>query len=270
MVTFIQIGIIGGGAYIAYKIYNAVMESRKKLKGEGKSASVTELAKETGRHAISVEQRYPKDIQELNSKALGGQPEFYNEADHSRGRFLGWTRTTEDRSDMRVIEGDFYRARILKDVKYLGFFKASKEEITPCVFRPHIDAVFKAPGEEPGVPPEGIVVFKRSLDGIKLAFGHDERYRLLLIDERHKRSIMADMLHNMREKERLLGAEDASKDLSEEIENKLKRSKKMHDAASGRSAERDITAPYTNEMYGDEDSLGAGQTGSEGLWKFES
>lgn len=257
------------GGYIIFSVSKKILDAKNKNKLEGKDDSLKKSFGDALSEFFVPIERYPKGIRGLSDKSLGGQPEFYNEVDHSRGRFLGWERTPYDLGDPRKTENGFMRARISRDVTYFWFIKGHKTELTPCVFRPGIDAITRGPGEEDGVPPEGIVIFKRSLDGMRLASGHSERYRSLLLDEKHKNSILADMILNMKSKERIAGAEDTSREATEEIENKLKRTKKMHDVAGGRSGAGDMMGNhYGPDMYGPENIDGNAPSG-DGLWKFD-
>jgi len=273
MVSTIMIGVVVVAGYFAWKGYQRFIDARRSLIEQGKTAGIINVLVAAWDDFFVPIDRYPKDISDEPAKSLGGQPFFYNEVDHSRGRFLGWIRTDEDRADERKIDNGFYRARVTRDVRFFWFFVGHKEETTPCVFRPGIDAITKGPGEEEGVPPEGIVVFKRSMDGMKLAISNSERYRSLLLDEKHKTSIMADMIVAMKDKERLTGLGESSKEFSEEMENILRRSRKVHDAAAGRAGSDGMgvgTNPYGADMYGNEDSSPTtGSPGTDNLWKFE-
>ena len=272
MTSPIWIFAAAGGAYVAWKAFNIFQDKKFELSEKGKDTSITNVAKQSIVEAASVQERFPRKHEDLSGKAFGGQPMFFNEADCSRGRFLGWIRTDMDRADRRKVENGFYRARITQDVKYFWFFPGSKEILTPCVFRPGIDAITYGPGEMDGVPPEGMIILKRSLCGQKLAVSVTERYRALLMDEKHKNNILSDMLIAVKDKERLQGLDDSSKEATDEVEKRLKRTKKLHDAAAGRGGgEFPGGNPYGQEMYGGEglDDVGAGGPGGDTLWKFE-
>jgi hypothetical protein len=268
--------IFVGFAYISLKVFQIWRSKKSELKTANKDVSFSNVSKETFKSASNPTPKENNNTMDLSASAFGGRPLFFNEADCSRGRFLGWARTDIDRADKRKVENGLYRARITQDVKYFWFFPGVKEVMTPCVFRPNIDAVSYNPGQMEGVPPEGMIVFKRSFDGQRLAIGTGERYRSLLLDEQHKNSILLDMLINIKDKERLMGLEDSSKESTDEMERRLKRTKKLHDAAQGRGMNDGLgfggnPNPYAGEMYGNEpDDLGApGGGGSDTLWKFE-
>lgn len=267
MSNVIIVGIAFIVGLIIFSLAKKVLSKKKENKSKGEDTGNVGAVKGAVNDFFVPVDRYPKDVKDLPAKSLGGQPQFYNEVDHSRGRFIAWIRTKEDLADERVILNNFYRARVRLDVKYFWFIPAHKDELTPCVFRPNIDAVFKGPGEEVGVPTEGIVILKRSLDGTRLATGQGERFRQLLLDEKHKNTILADMMVTVRDKERIMGLADTSKEAADEIENQLKRTRKVHDAAMGRKDSSDISSPYGSEMYGDED-ITAG-TGSQDIWQFQ-
>jgi hypothetical protein len=271
MVSMISYAIYGIGAFIAYKAISIVLSKRSELANKGQDTGVKSLAMESLNHFAKARERDETNTQDLSGAAFGGQPQFFNEADCSKGRFLGWVRTDMDRADSRKIENGLYRAPVTQDVKYFWFFPGTKEVTTPCVFRPGIDSIHYTAGEKTGVPVEGMIVLKRSLDGQSIATGTTERYRSLLLDEKHKNGILQDMLIGLRDKERLAGLEDSSKESSEEMEKRLRRTKKIHDAASGRGGNDFMGGnPYGQEMYGPEPEPGPlGGEGSNTLWNFE-
>lgn len=260
--------IIGGGilgAVMLYYLLTGIFRTKK-----SKDISYVEATKEFVKTTLEVEQRIDKDAGQFHAaKSLGGQPLFYNEVDHSIGRFLSTFRTESDMADQRIIHNNCYRVRYLKDVKYLGLFKASREEVTPCVFRPGIDLVFKSPGEEPGIPSEGIVVLKRSMDGQRLGHGDNVRLRSMIQIERSQNKMLADMLIMIQDKKRLAHMDPTSKEYTEDMINMLKRTKQIHDAASGRRDEGSgFSNPYAQEMYGAEDTTPQSGAGEDGLWKL--
>lgn len=254
------------GLYVAYRFYQAYASTRVKQRSTGKKVAAKDTFLATIKDFFASTDRYPKDIRD---KGAGGPPQFYNEADHTRGRFAGWVRTPEDKSDVRKVQNGFYRASLNIDVKYFWFFPGHKRVLTPCVFRPGIDSNTIGPGEEEGIPPEGLVIFKRSLDGLKLAPSSADRYRNLMLDEKHKNGVLADMIINMKDKERLAGLGDASKEATDEMETKMKRTRKVHDVAAGRGEPNPMTSPYSQEMYGQEGLEGGGPATPESVWKFE-
>lgn len=261
--------IIGVVVVVAgYFLFNRVRSKKSELRDKDKNASTWKAIHASMADFFLPIDKYPKDIAGQSPKSLGGQPLFYNEVDHSKGRFLGWVLNDADKSDTRKIQNGFYRARLHMDVTRFWFIKSHKEVLTPCVFRPGIDAITKGPGEEEGIPPEGLVIFKRSLDGTKLSASCSDRYRNQLLDEKHKGGVLADMMISLRDKERYQGLGDSTKELTDEMENNLKRTKKVHDAVLNRPS-TGFGAPYGNEIYGTEspDNLGLGA--DSGLWKFE-
>ena len=213
-----------------------------------------------------------KAAETYHAKGLGGQPIFYNEADYSFGRFVSMYRSDEDLADERVVHNNLYRVRYLKDVRYFLFFKGSEEAVTPCVFRPGIDVISLSPGEAAGVPSEGLVILRRSLCGTRLATGHGERYRSLLLAEQGKSKMFSDLLYMVQTKQRLAHMDPSSKEYVDEIVEMLKRTKKIHDAAGGRERGDGLGgfgSPYSQEMYGGEDpSFSGGGGGDDGLWKL--
>lgn len=251
-----------GGGIIAYILGKRYLDKRKE--GHQGAKAVTETIKSFS----ETEVRYPTSHETTTPKTLGGKPHLYNEADHTRGRFLAFIRTPTDKEDERVLKGGFYRIRYLKDVKKFWFYKTSQEETTPCVFRPGIDTLMKNPGEEPGVPPEGLIVVKRSMDGHRVATTGADRYRIQLLNERAKNSILADSMLNLLDKDRLANLPLSGEELSSELEKLLKRTKKVHDAASGRSnSDHNFGSPYGNELFGNEPP--STPSTNEGLWNFE-
>ena len=261
--------LVGVAAVVAiYLVFNKVRSKKSDLESKNKPAGPMNAINASMAEFFVPIDKYPKDIAGISPKTLGGQPLFYNEVDHTKGRFLGWVRNDADKADVRKMQNGFYRARIHMDVMRFWFIRSHKEILTPCVFRPGIDAITKGPGEEEGVPPEGLVIFKRSLAGTELANSTSERYRNQLLDEKFKNGVMADMLITVRDKERYQGLGDASKELTDEMENNLKRTKKVHDAIQNRPSGLGYGAPYGSEMYGAENpDLGLGNESN--LWKFE-
>ena len=251
------------------KIFFDMRKTQKKLIAKNQDAGMLDAVKANMKRFFVAQERYPKDIKELSAKSLGGQPYFYNEVDHTKGRFLGLYRTKEDLADERVILNNYYRARILIDVRIFWFIPASHEESTPCRFRENIDIITKLPGEEVGVPPEGLVIFKRSMDGTRLTQGAGERWRSQLLEEKYTKSILVDTITNLRDKERFTAYGDTSKEYTDQMENKLKRTKKLHDVSAGKNSGLEgYGTPYGQEMYGEENpGLAAG--GSENLWNFQ-
>lgn len=260
-------GIIAVGGYFAFSFYKKL----KAKKDEDGGVGYVDAFKEILKGSATPIERNP-DISETGMGFSNGQPLFYNEIDHSKGRFLGWIRNDMDQADDRKILHNFYRAKIAKDVKYFWFFPGHKIETTPCVFRPGIDAIQKQPGEEPGVPPEGMLIFKRSMDGKRVSQDNDARWRSMLHDQKHLNTVMQDMILNLRDKERLQGSSEIADEVISAIENKLKRSKRAHDAASGRSSSGDMSplggSPYGREMYSPDAGLEGGG-GSDSMWNFE-
>lgn len=251
------------------KIVLDMRKTQKKLSEKNQDAGMLDAIKANMKGFFVAQDRYPKDIKELSGKSLGGQPYYYNEVDHTRGRFLGWIRNKEDLADERVILNNYYRARILIDVKIFWIIPASHEEVTSCRFRPGIDSITKGPGEEIGIPPEGMIIFKRSIDGTRLTQGAGERWRSQLLEEKHTKSILVDIITNLRDKERFANYGDTSKEYTDQMENKLKRTKKLHDVSAGRNSGLEgYGTPYGQEMYGEENQ-GIGAGGSENLWNFQ-
>jgi hypothetical protein len=260
----IIIGAIIAGYYLI-KVIRAIIQKRRE-----KDVTIAKAAAEVAKESAEAEPRVDKKAAETWSpKSLGGQPLYYNEVDHTSGRFLGLFRTDADMADERIIHNDFYRIRYLYDVTYFWWFKASKEATTPCVFRPAIDVISKQPGEEAGVPAEGLVIIRRSMDGQRIVTGVGERYKHLLLQERSFSKMLADMLIGMEDKQRLAFMDPGSKEYVEHMTQMLQRTKKIHDAASGRSGGDGfgLGAPYAQEMYGAEDTTPS-PGGEEGLWKL--
>jgi hypothetical protein len=257
--------LIAAGAFIAVKLATRFLPAFNKQRKEG--ASTGTAAKNTFKSFIEPEPIIPVSSQ-LPQKSIGGLPYFYNEVDHTKGRFLGWVKYDEDKADIR--KWKFYRARVNIDVRYLWVFKGAKEVVTPCVFRPGIDCIFKAPGEEEGIPPEGLMVFRRSMDGRRLGGDAVNRYRNILLDTQHKNSVLSDTLYALRDKERLMGSGDMMKETTDDLEIKMKRIRKMHDSAVGKNDRgmNQFANPYGQEMYGEEQQ-GMNPAGADSTWKFE-
>ena len=253
----------------AAKIFFDMIKTKKKLVEKDPAANMIDAIKANMKRFFVSQERYPKSIKELSGKSLGGQPYFYNEVDHTKGRFLGTYREPVDLADERVLATNSYRARVLIDARIFWFIPVSHEETTPCRFREGIDIITKMPGSEVGVPPEGLVIFKRSMDGTRLTQGGGERWRAALLEEKHTKSILVDIITNLRDKERFVSYGDTSKEYTDQMENKLKRTKKLHDVSAGKNSGLEgFGNPYAQEMYGEENpNLGAG--GSENLWNFQ-
>lgn len=234
------------------------------------SISLVEAGQEHFKDQLTPTPRVDKKAsEEWSPKSLGGQPLYYNDVDHSYGRFVGLVRTETDRADPRIIHNNCFRVRYLKDVKYFWGIKASKEYTTPCVFRPGIDIHNKSPGEEDGVPSEGLVIIKRSMDGQRLARGEGERYRSLLLQEKGYNRMLSDMLLTVQQKNKLAHMDPTSKEYVDAMVQMLQRTKKIQDAAGGRSGGNDfgLANPYSQEMYGAEDNTPSAG-GDEGLWRL--
>ncbi len=256
------------GGFIAYKLYLNVTSTFKSLKSKEVPLTPSNITKELIKKGVTSTPRYSKSIQEYDVRHLGGQPQFFNLADHSRGRFLGFFRTENDKADPRIANNNFFRIKYLVDSTTLWFIKSSKTAQTPCVFRPGIDVILKAPGEEVGLPPDGLVMIHRSMDGTKLATGFGDRMRNKFLDEQHKANILKDMIAVMHDKERLAGLGDDNKTFTDEMEEKLKRTKRLHKAAIGSKESSDMMGnPYGSEMYGDEPSSSPNQPDTS--WKME-
>lgn len=260
--------VIAAVAYILYKLITGTLAKKKE-----KNVGIGEAAKEYVKDASEPTPRVDsKAAETYPAKSLGGQPQFYNEVDHNYGRFLGMFRTATDMADDRVIHNNCYRIRYLKDVTYFWWFKSSKEEITPCVFRPGIDVISKHVGEETGVPSEGLVIIKRSMDGQRLQRGEQERYRMMLLHEKNYSKMLADMLLSLQDRQRLAHMDPGSKEYVDTMVEMLQRTKKIQDAAGGRSSGGDnmFNNPYSQEMYGAEDTTpsNTGSEGGDGLWRL--
>jgi hypothetical protein len=251
------------------KIFFDMRKTQKKLSAKNQDASMLDAVKANMKSFFVSQDRYPKDLSVLSDKSVGGQPYFYNEVDHTRGRFIRLYRTPEDLADERVLATNSYRARVLIDSKIFWFIPRSHPETTVCRFRKGIDIVTINPGEEVGVPPEGLVIFKRSMDGTRISQGAGERWRSQLLEEKYTKSILVDHITNLRDKERFTAYGDTSKEYTDQMENKLKRTKKLHDVSAGRNTGMEgYGSPYTQEMYGEE-SPGLAAGGSENLWNFQ-
>jgi hypothetical protein len=246
-----------GGAFLAYQGYNFVKDFLAKkadYAAQNKPTNVLTVFKDTVTDNFVPEERFPSDLNELSGRSLGGQPTFYNLADHRKGRFLGWTRYDIDKASERVVHNNLYRLRIAVDVKFWWFIVGNKEIITPCVFRPNIDSKFIAPGSEEGVPPEGVLMLYRSITGTRLVKSNSERFKQQLLDSHHKIKIMSDMIANLNDKERIQGAREGSKLLVDEIESRIKQSKRMTGGGSSPSPDLygGLGNPYGGENFGDE------------------
>jgi hypothetical protein len=259
--------LILAGIYVVYRLGSSFLPMFKREKKEGKKT--TEAVTTSLKAYVTPEYTTPKDVGKMSPKSMGGIPMFYNEVDHTKGRFLGWMRYPEDYADERIVLNGFYRARINVDVRYLWLFPGAKEEVTPCRFRPGIDSVFKAPGEEQGIPPEGLMILKRSIDGRRLGPDSLNRYRNRLLDELHRNAMLSDTISAVRDKERLLAHGDMTREAQEDMMIKLKRNRKTQDAAMGKSdRQQGFGMPYGQEMYGNEEGAGV-LPGADQTWKFE-
>jgi len=261
---------IGGaiGSFIIYGIIRGIITKRN-----AEDLTYSEATKEHFKDMTKPEHRIDKHAGKIApAKTLGGQPMYYNEVDHTIGRFVSMYRTESDMADARVIHNNCYRIRYLKDVTYFWFIKASKEEITPCVFRPGIDVISKAPGEAAGVPAEGIVIIKRSMDGQLLATGDGERYRSLLLMEKSWNAMLADKILFMSDHQRRAHMDPTSKEYTDDMVAMVKRNKTIVDAAGGQRQDNfGLGNPYAQEMYGNEDSIPqpGGDGGQDnGLWRL--
>lgn len=217
---------------------------------------------------VTPKQRFPHKVTDMDAKAFG-YPYFYNEVDHTKGRFVHWFRKKIDEADERKV--GLYRAKIMTDHIFLWFFKTSRELVTPCVFRPGIDAIQKLPGEEPGVPPEGMVIFKRSMDGKRVSEEASyNRWRARVLLERHQKKMLDDMVTTLLSKDHLEASSLVNKETTDQIENILKRLNKIRSAAgSGGAGEMGLGGgfgqPYGDEIYGTEEQTPAGGS----VWNLE-
>ena len=144
MNNFIVLGLMIAGGFIVFKIITGTLAVKKE-----RNLGLMEAGKEyVADQAKPTDRVDKKDAEFAAAKSLGGQPLYYNEVDHTFGRFVSLFRTDADMADERVIHNDCYRVRYLKDVTYFWFIKASKEAVTPCVFRPGVDLVALQPGQE--------------------------------------------------------------------------------------------------------------------------
>lgn len=268
--NWILIIILLVAAYGVYKLVGITLRKRSELKEEGEPAGIVTSAQKGINEEIAPVERVESDAAtEYNAKGLGGQPLFYNEVDHSQGRFVSFFRKQEDYADERIVKNNFYRIRYLKDVTKFWFIRTSEEEETSCVFRPGIDTITKHCGEQPGIPAEGLVIIKRSMDGRNLGRGDSERYRLQLLQEKDWTKMQSDMLLQLQDRTRLQTLDPTSKEYVDLMEQLLKRTSKIHSAArSSGSSESSFGSPYANEIYGGEDTGGSPDGGSEGLWKL--
>ena len=110
--------------------------------------------------------RYPTEVHELSSdEHFGRHPEFFNQADFSKGRFIRWEPPTHaDKAD--DAKRNLRRMRLSQDTTVFWFFKSSKEMVTPCVFDPELDVEFIPPGTKAGVPLcVKILILKRPISG---------------------------------------------------------------------------------------------------------
>jgi len=216
---------------------------------------------------FTPKQRQAGKVTEMDSNAFGF-PYFYNEIDHTRGRFVHWFRKKIDEADERK-EG-LYRAKVLSDATFLWFFKISRELITPCVFRPGIDAIQLLPGEQPGVPPEGMVIFKRSMDGKFVSpTASYNRWRAMYLTEKHEKNMLDDMLSTLLSKDKLEASALTSKESTDKMIQLLKRLRKIQSAAgSGGGSGGDYDRygnQYSDEVYGGEEDTPQ----NEGVWNLE-
>jgi hypothetical protein len=266
MVNYVLIAAVAIGSYLLYKTIRGILAKRKE-----KNTGILDATKQHFKEQTTPSPRVDKKAAEENApKSLGGTPQFYNEVDHTYGRFLGMFRTDADMGDSRVIHNNCFRIRYLQDVTYFYWFKGSKEVISPCVFRPGIDVISKQPGEEAGVPTEGLVVIKRSMDGQRLLRGDHERYRSMLLAEKSYSQMLADMLLSVQDRQRLAHMDPGSKDYVDTMVEMLQRTKKIQEAAGGRQRDDSfgLNNPYSSELYGAEDTTPPPGTGDDSLWKL--
>jgi hypothetical protein len=268
---------LGGaaGAYYLYGFIKDFLAKKADYAAQNKSTNVGVVFKDTVADNFVPEERYPSNINDLGGRSLGGQPTFYNLADHRKGRFLGWTRYEIDKGNERVIHNNLYRARVAVDVKFWWFIVGNKEIITPCVFRPNIDSKFIAPGEEEGVPPEGVLMLYRSITGTRLVRTNSERFKQQLIDSKNQIKIMSDVIANLNDKERIMGAREASKGLVDEIESRIKQSKRMTGGGSSNSnmdPYAGVNNLYGSENFGGDDTPNVPEADNQGekSWEFNN
>ena len=102
MNTALLIVIILVSVYALYRLITGILAKRK-----AKKLGMVEAGKEYFKDQATPEPRTDKKAaEEWSPKSLGGQPLYYNEVDHTYGRFLGLFRTDADKADARVIHND--------------------------------------------------------------------------------------------------------------------------------------------------------------------
>ena len=230
------------------------------------------LAFLTGKMGVD---RYPTDIHEVASEDhFTRHPEFINLADYSKGRFIRWEPPTEaDRAD--DARRGLRRMRYSQDTTIFWFFRTSRELVTPCVFDPELDVEFIPPGTKPGIPLEGLLILKRSLNGKHLAREAMSRAVMHARDMRQMNELQADAIQNLLSLERLRMSQIGSEHWSSEMEKMIKNNSRVMRELGGRGGPQPAfgggmgySDPYGEEIYGT-DGGAYGAQGAEGAWRLE-
>jgi len=271
------------GAGLAFAAWQGYVLVKAKFSGDGREAvserieASPEGAARPALNLFATEgvERYPMNIADVPSDDISaGPPEFFNMADFSRGRFLGWEppRASDLADDAKR---RLRRMRIGMDTTKFWWFKTSVEKVTPCVFDPALDVEFISPGTYPGVPLEGIVLIKRSLDGKRLAREAISRALMETRDLQHLTEIQADVLYKHLSLERLKGVAVGSDRHTEEMEkiaenhHRIMRKIGGTQRPPGFGEGMPFANPFGEETFG-ADSAMQGGGGMEGAWRLES
>lgn len=171
-----------------------------------------------------------------------GYCDLYDEVDHTRGKFHYFYKTDSDQHDPRKKE--FYRIKYSVDAKLFGVFPSWKTYTTRCAFRPGIDTAFVAPGQEPGISEDGLIVIKRSLDGTRLSSQSNNMLRHKVLDLEHQMEVMANFNLMLRDKERFSSYKPTGQEFLDELKNGMENLRKLD--------KKEVTPgfnPYANDLY---------------------
>ena len=259
MMSFFTILLLAGMAYIAYTFFYKNWKEFKNADATVKAKGFIVFLADTFKPLPNI----IEDPEEIAIKKGVGFCDFYNEVDHTRGKFHYYYKTESDKHDPRKAE--YFRIRYSVDAKMWGFLPAWKTYNTRCVFRPGVDTDFISPGQECGISEDGLVVIKKSMDGMRLSSSTNNVTRHKLFDAEHQLEVMANFHMLTRDKERFTSYKPTSEEFMDELEGGIKNLRKLEKRESTPGGD-----PYARAIY-DTPGLETGEVtpgGGDGGWNM--